>query len=122
MPLALIEVTAGDTARFPSSMGTYASRIAVLVGNAVALAAGQERDDVWWLPEVMRMRRQPLHPPPHLLAIQLRIELGFERVLLARIRKPENRLRGGVGVQREREQEKDRNEAAHERGFYALRE
>jgi carbon-monoxide dehydrogenase large subunit len=39
VPLASIDVTAGDTARFPSSMGTYASRIAVIVGNAVALAA-----------------------------------------------------------------------------------
>jgi carbon-monoxide dehydrogenase large subunit len=39
VPLAAIDVSAGDTARFPSSMGTYASRIAVIVGNAVALAA-----------------------------------------------------------------------------------
>ena len=37
--LTSIDVSAGDTARFPSSMGTYASRIAVIVGNAVALAA-----------------------------------------------------------------------------------
>jgi CO/xanthine dehydrogenase Mo-binding subunit len=46
VPLAIIDVTAGDTARFPSSMGTYASRIAVLVGNAVALAADAVRDRI----------------------------------------------------------------------------
>lgn len=39
VPIASIDVTAGDTALFPSSMGTYASRIAVIAGNAVALAA-----------------------------------------------------------------------------------
>jgi aerobic carbon-monoxide dehydrogenase large subunit len=39
VPFASIDVTAGDTARFPSSMGTYASRVAVVVGNAVALAS-----------------------------------------------------------------------------------
>jgi len=44
VPLASIDVTAGDTARFPSSMGTYASRIAVIVGNAVALAAEAVRE------------------------------------------------------------------------------
>ena len=32
-------MSAGDTARFPSSTGTYASRVTVVVGNAVALAA-----------------------------------------------------------------------------------
>src|SRR5207244_135824 len=46
VPIESIDVTAGDTARFPSSMGTYASRIAVLVGNAVALAAQAVRDRV----------------------------------------------------------------------------
>jgi carbon-monoxide dehydrogenase large subunit len=39
VPIASIDVIAGDTARFPSSMGTYASRVLVVVGNAVALAA-----------------------------------------------------------------------------------
>jgi carbon-monoxide dehydrogenase large subunit len=34
----------GDTARFPSSAGTFASRVAVLVGNAVAQAAEAVRD------------------------------------------------------------------------------
>jgi CO/xanthine dehydrogenase Mo-binding subunit len=34
-----VAVTAGDTARFPASSGTYASRVAVVVGNAVAAAA-----------------------------------------------------------------------------------
>jgi carbon-monoxide dehydrogenase large subunit len=46
VPLACIDVTAGDTARFPASMGTYASRIAVIVGNAVALASEAVRDRV----------------------------------------------------------------------------
>jgi carbon-monoxide dehydrogenase large subunit len=44
VPLACVDVAAGDTARFPSSMGTYASRVAVVVGNAVALAAEAVRD------------------------------------------------------------------------------
>ena len=40
VPLASVTVSAGDTARFPASSGTYASRVAVVVGNAVAAAAG----------------------------------------------------------------------------------
>jgi CO/xanthine dehydrogenase Mo-binding subunit len=39
VPLAGVSVTAGDTARFPASNGTYASRVTVVVGNAVARAA-----------------------------------------------------------------------------------
>ena len=39
VPLASVAVTAGDTARFPASNGTYASRVTVVVGNAVARAA-----------------------------------------------------------------------------------
>jgi CO/xanthine dehydrogenase Mo-binding subunit len=46
VPFASIDVTAGDTARFPSSMGTYASRVTVVVGNAVALAADAVRERV----------------------------------------------------------------------------
>jgi len=46
VPFASIDVTAGDTARFPSSMGTYASRVAVVVGNAVALASEAVRERV----------------------------------------------------------------------------
>jgi aerobic carbon-monoxide dehydrogenase large subunit len=34
-----VEVTTGDTRRFPYAVGTYASRAAVMSGNAVALAA-----------------------------------------------------------------------------------
>jgi carbon-monoxide dehydrogenase large subunit len=37
-------VSGGDTARFPFGSGTYASRIAVIVGNAVAQAAEAVRD------------------------------------------------------------------------------
>jgi carbon-monoxide dehydrogenase large subunit len=39
VPLASVSVAAGDTARFPASNGTYASRVTVVVGNAVARAA-----------------------------------------------------------------------------------
>ena len=39
VPFASVTVAAGDTARFPMSSGTYASRVTVVVGNAVAKAA-----------------------------------------------------------------------------------
>jgi CO/xanthine dehydrogenase Mo-binding subunit len=39
VPPALVSVTGGDTARFPASNGTYASRVTVVVGNAIAKAA-----------------------------------------------------------------------------------
>jgi CO/xanthine dehydrogenase Mo-binding subunit len=39
VPLEWVTVTGGDTARFPSGAGTFASRVAVIVGNAVAQAA-----------------------------------------------------------------------------------
>ena len=42
--LECVDVRGGDTARFPSSAGTYASRVAVIVGNAVAQAAEAVRD------------------------------------------------------------------------------
>ena len=44
VPLESVSVTGGDTARFPSGAGTYASRVAVIVGTAVALAAEAVRD------------------------------------------------------------------------------
>jgi carbon-monoxide dehydrogenase large subunit len=44
VPITSIDVVAGDTARFPSSMGTYASRVMVVVGNAVALASEAVRE------------------------------------------------------------------------------
>lgn len=44
--LEVITVVGGDTARFPVSAGTYASRVAVIVGNAVALAADAVADKV----------------------------------------------------------------------------
>jgi carbon-monoxide dehydrogenase large subunit len=46
VPFDHVAVAAGDTTRFPHSMGTYASRIAVIVGNAVAMAAGAVRERV----------------------------------------------------------------------------
>ena len=42
--LECVDVRGGDTARFPLSAGTYASRVAVIVGNAVAQAAQAVRD------------------------------------------------------------------------------
>ena len=44
VPFDCVSVSSGDTARFPSSAGTFASRVAVLVGSAVALAAEAVRD------------------------------------------------------------------------------
>ncbi|PYM18704.1 MAG: hypothetical protein DMD78_27155 [Candidatus Rokuibacteriota bacterium] len=44
VPLESVGVSSGDTARFPSSAGTFASRVAVLLGNAVAQAAEAVRD------------------------------------------------------------------------------
>jgi CO/xanthine dehydrogenase Mo-binding subunit len=43
VPLEWVSVVGGDTARFPSGAGTFASRIAVIVGNAVAQAADDVR-------------------------------------------------------------------------------
>ncbi len=39
VPLASVTVSGGDTARLATSTGTYASRVTVVVGNAVAMAA-----------------------------------------------------------------------------------
>jgi len=41
-----ITVAGGDTARFPFGSGTYASRVAVIAGNAVAQAADAVRDQL----------------------------------------------------------------------------
>ncbi|SDY53745.1 xanthine dehydrogenase, molybdenum binding subunit apoprotein [Geodermatophilus africanus] len=39
VPIEDVEVTTGDTRRFPYAVGTFASRAAVMSGNAIALAA-----------------------------------------------------------------------------------
>ncbi|HEY3681902.1 MAG TPA: aerobic carbon-monoxide dehydrogenase large subunit [Streptosporangiaceae bacterium] len=44
VPMADIEVTTGDTRRFGYAVGTFASRAAVMSGNAIALAARKVRD------------------------------------------------------------------------------
>ena len=44
VPLADVEVVTGDTRRFGYAVGTFASRAAVMSGNAVALAARAARD------------------------------------------------------------------------------
>ena len=43
VPLSDIEVTTGDTRRFPYAVGTFASRAAVMSGSAIALAARAAR-------------------------------------------------------------------------------
>lgn len=44
VPLEDVHVTSGDTRRFGYAVGTFASRAAVMSGNAVGLAAGKVRD------------------------------------------------------------------------------
>jgi aerobic carbon-monoxide dehydrogenase large subunit len=44
VPLEDIEVVTGDTRRFPYAVGTFASRAAVMSGNAIHLAAGKVRE------------------------------------------------------------------------------
>ena len=44
VPIEDVYVTTGDTRRFPYAVGTFASRAAVMSGNAIALAARQVRD------------------------------------------------------------------------------
>src|SRR3712207_4745722 len=44
VPIEDVEVTTGDTRRFGYAVGTFASRAAVMSGNAVALAARGVRD------------------------------------------------------------------------------
>jgi len=44
VPIEDVFVTTGDTRRFPYAVGTFASRAAVMSGNAIALAARQVRD------------------------------------------------------------------------------
>ncbi len=46
VPLGSVSLVGGDTARFPGSAGTYASRVAVIVGTAVAMAADAVRDKI----------------------------------------------------------------------------
>jgi aerobic carbon-monoxide dehydrogenase large subunit len=43
VPIERIQVMCGDTARIPHGVGTFASRGAVMAGNAAAVAAGQVR-------------------------------------------------------------------------------
>jgi CO/xanthine dehydrogenase Mo-binding subunit len=44
VPIERVVVTTGDTRRFPYAVGTFASRAAVMSGNAVALAARKVRE------------------------------------------------------------------------------
>jgi carbon-monoxide dehydrogenase large subunit len=71
IPIEQINVVSGDTARIPHGIGTYASRAAVMAGNAAAMAAGSVRrkaleaaahflevgtDDVEWCDGVAQVR------------------------------------------------------------------
>ena len=44
VPIDRVSVTTGDTRRFGYAVGTFASRAAVMSGNAIALAAGEVRE------------------------------------------------------------------------------
>jgi aerobic carbon-monoxide dehydrogenase large subunit len=71
VPIDRIQVLSGDTARIPHGVGTFASRAAIMAGNAVSAAAGQVRtkavalaahllevaaDDVEWVDGAARIR------------------------------------------------------------------
>ena len=68
--VADVYVTTGDTRRFPYAVGTYASRAAVMSGNAVALAARAVRD------KAIRIAAEALEAAPD----DLDIEGGFVHV------------------------------------------
>lgn len=68
--VADVFVTTGDTRRFPYAVGTYASRAAVMSGNAVALAAGAVRA------KAIRIAAEALEAAPE----DLDIEAGFVHV------------------------------------------
>jgi carbon-monoxide dehydrogenase large subunit len=65
-----VYVTTGDTRRFPYAVGTFASRAAVMSGNAVALAARAVRD------KAVRIAAEALEAAPE----DLDIEGGFVHV------------------------------------------
>lgn len=56
IPVERVRVIAGDTARIPHGIGTYASRAAVMAGNAAALAS-------------QRVRRKAVEAAAHLLEV-----------------------------------------------------
>jgi carbon-monoxide dehydrogenase large subunit len=71
VPIDRVQVLSGDTARISHGIGTFASRAAVMAGNAAAIAAGRVRskgmqlaahllevspDDVEWLAGAARVR------------------------------------------------------------------
>jgi len=63
VPIEDVFVTTGDTRRFPYAVGTFASRAAVMSGNAIALAARQVRD------KALRLAGEALECDPHDLEI-----------------------------------------------------
>ncbi|MFF8848217.1 aerobic carbon-monoxide dehydrogenase large subunit [Streptomyces sp. NPDC015127] len=58
VPLHHVHVTTGDTRRFPYSMGTFASRAAVMAGNAIADAARKVKD------KALQTAAEALHTDP----------------------------------------------------------
>jgi CO/xanthine dehydrogenase Mo-binding subunit len=63
VPIEDVEVTTGDTRRFPYAVGTFASRAAVMSGNAIALAARGVRE------KALRIAAEVLEASPEDLEI-----------------------------------------------------
>ncbi|MDH2424194.1 aerobic carbon-monoxide dehydrogenase large subunit [Sphaerisporangium sp. TRM90804] len=70
VPLDRVSVVTGDTRRFGYAVGTFASRAAVMSGNAIALAARKVRD------KALRIAAEALEADPR----DLEIEDGVVRV------------------------------------------
>jgi CO/xanthine dehydrogenase Mo-binding subunit len=70
VPIEDVEVTTGDTRRFPYAVGTFASRAAVMSGNAIALAARGVRE------KALRIAADVLEADPG----DLEIEAGVVQV------------------------------------------
>ena len=70
VPIEDVEVTTGDTRRFPYAVGTFASRAAVMSGNAIALAARGVRE------KALRIAADVLEAEPG----DLEIEAGVVQV------------------------------------------
>jgi hypothetical protein len=103
--------------------------VEALDGRLVAPRAEQRGDELGVLlpvgrPGMMRTCGHSLHPGAQVLAIELRVELPFQRLLLRRIGEAVDRLRRldmhlRRGRQRHGEEEKQGEEFAHGAGFYA---
>jgi hypothetical protein len=68
---------------------------------------------------MMRPRRQPLHPAAQVVAIEFGVERRLQRMLLRRILESINRRDRRLREQGGGEQERECDQSAHVRGFYA---